>query len=1567
MSKTPLNKGTVITLDCKNTIINTEYKETFTILDVRGKGGSSFVYKVRDRSGKIYILKEFFPSYIENDNDALSREGTEIIVKDKYKDEFEKLLNKFESTYNLINNYLKSNIDAGLQNVSFVSICKGNNTCYTQMTYESGESYDRIADENVNFVFRIALAAAKAVKQFHNAGYLLMDIKPANILILRNGDEYVTDIIKLFDFDSVLDLFDIESRNRNLELTPGFAPPEAVNNASCSKKYEINETSDIYEIGAMVRNKLSGKNPVSADARHFSAGKITFSENFAGSVSPSVMKLISNFLFRTMNINQEVRFQNIEEVIKALRELVEKTRPGRIYLRDKTKNISLKFVGREKETDEIEQILSAKKAVFLKSIGGMGKTELALKFAQKYKEKYGIIQFVPFNTSLRNTLTSLDFVNFRDDKHASAEEMLKARLDLLENSDEDILIIIDGFSEPDDNLLDELIMNRNNKVRYIFTTRCDISRFPDNVYDVRPLSDDECFRLFFKYCKNGQENTDFCRYVRKLIATVGKNTLVIKLLADTVKNSVGQCDISQICRSMETSRIDEIKATVHHYYQDGNETDSKTADVLTHLLKIFNLSQLSLSQFKIINNLSLIPETGIKRTDFIVNSRFGFECTNEIEGLCQRGWIDYDEVSERYSIHPVIADLAAIVYSKNDSVFTEYDEYINLLLKISEYISAEENDSIEILNRKIALAQVFIRRSRVFVQEKQLLPAYVNLGRLYYLMCDYNGADETLKKAASLLDDNDYAQEETVIEVCTLLCKTCIAAEKCDCALDYIENAIAVAENYNQKHPDRKISMSALYLYKGEVFDSNGRYDDAIEIYKQIIENCEINANSSEIVSVARFHLGNSLSDKGEPEEAKKYFDEELLYVRKKYGEGSASEAVTLSEIAENQSAIGDYSNAIENYNKAYEILTKKFGPDHPKTKNVRYAVAGVLSFVENPINAVESAKNRVDFATKQYGRDSVQTAYAYKVISELSLQAGNVRNAFDYINKSVEIYGRNLNADNPEYATALMNKAECLYTLGQIDDAKNILFAIRDIKLHSRLDRAIFLANFISLLTLMGNLSAADEYCNEYIDIASSLACRNQHLINAYTLAGNIRIRDGRNTEALEMYKKCEKITDEMFFRDSHNPNKGICLSNIGAAYLNLGMISAADRNLSESLRILESYYPDGHQRLINVYINSGKCRYMLGKPADALDYYKKAKEMMEKLGITSGTVMLSANISLAYGRLGDYEKCYAECNEAIRKAESFGEHINPQIALIYGNYGVFKAGNGKTSEAVENIEKAIRYLETAGKTLYVETAVQYLNLGMVHFIKGNRSEMTECMEKAVAIMKENSAENDIRRIDFMRMLSLAYVFDMQYQKAKEILIEAFTLCAEKCTDVPEEDKKIRYALLFAELGKTAAYEGNTEDAVSLCTNAISICRESKHMPGDYRADCYISMGEVCILAGRKEDAEKYFEIAADICTGGKNHVKEGIINNRRGFIALLDNDTEEALKCFESAENIFSASTNSISEMMIYLFGTAIALHLGGNEIAALNKIEEADGLFQNLYNDMIEENYTNSLFFG
>lgn len=1557
MAKTPLNKGSVITLECKNSITNTEYTETFTVLDVHGKGGSSFVYKVRSRSGNIYVLKEFFPSYINGDSDALSREGNEIVVKDDCKEEFTRLLNKFESTYNLINNYLKDNIDAGLQNVSFVSMCKGNNTCYTQMTYDSGVSYDKIADENVNFVFRIALAAAKAVRQFHNAGYLLMDIKPANILVLRNGEEYVTDIVKLFDFDSVTDIFEAEDLRGSFELTPGFAPPETINN----KKYKINESSDIYEIGAMVRNRLTIKNPVSADARYFSAGKITLADKFIGSVSPSVMKLICTFLFRTMNINQEERYKNIDEVIKVLRELVEKTRPGRIYLRDKIKNPSVKFIGREKDADEIEQMLSQQKAVFLRSIGGMGKTELALKFARKYKEKYGTIQFVSFNTSLRSTLTSLDFVNFNDDEYTSPEDLLKAKLDLIENCDDDMLIIIDGFSEPDDNLLDDLIMNRNSKVRYIFTTRCDIDRYPDNVYEVKPLTDDECTQLFFEYCKTGKDNSIFCKYVKKLITTVGKNTLVIKLLADTVRNSVGQCDISEICRNMENARIDEIKATVRHYYSDGHNADAKTADVLTHLLNIFDLTQLSVPQFKIINNLSLVPESGINRREFILNSGFGFDCTNEIEGLCHRGWIDFDEETEKYSIHPVVADLAAIVYSRENSVFEEYTEYINLLLKISEYISADENDSIDVLNRKISLTQVFIRRSRVFIEEKQLLPAYLNLGRLYYLMCDYAGADETLKKAAALLYDNVFADDESVIAVYTLLCKSCIAMGKCKSALEYIENAISAAEKYNRENESRKISISALEIYKGEVFDFNGRYDDAVEIYKKIIEASERNGDTSEIVSVARFHLGNSFSDKGEPEEAKKYFDEELEYIRQKHGEGSASEAVTLSEIAENQSAVGDYDNAIENYNRAYDILTKKFGPDHPKVKNVKYAVAGVLSFVENPMHAVESAKNRVDFTVRQYGKDSVQTAYAYKVLSELTLQAGDVKSALCFINKSVEIYGINLSPDNPDYATALMNKAECLYTLGYIDDAKNILFELKDIKLQSRLDKAIFFANYTSLLTLMGNLSLADEYCNEYIDLAGSLASRNQHLINAYTLAGNIRIRDGRNREALEMYKKCEKITDDMFFRDAHNPNKGICLSNIGAAYLNLGMLSAADRNLAESLKILESYYPNGHQRLINVYINSGKCRYMHGKPVEALDYYRKAKEMMEKLGISNGSsVMLSANSSLAYGRLGEYEKCYSECKAAINKAESFGEHINPQLALIYGNYGIFKACDGNTREAVEYVEKAIRYLENAGKTLFYETAVQYMNLGTVHFMNGNRTGMSECMSKAVAIMEENSTEGDIRRVDFMRMLSLAYIFDVQPQKAKNALLEAFSLCADKCTDVPEEDKKIRYALLFAELGKVMAYVGNIEDALNFCENAVSICRINENMPADFAADCYISMGEVCIFADRKDDAKKYFDTAVNICLGGKNYAKKGIVYNRMGFLALLDNDSVEAVRCFDRAENIFRTNGKNVSEQMILLFGTGLALLLCGQNDEAEKKLEAASEMMQNIYNDVTEETY-------
>ena len=91
---------------------------------------------------------------------------------------------------------------AGLSNriLHAFQIYYGNNTLYSVMDYTEGTDYGKIGKEEIGKVIRRIRAVAMALEQYHQRGFLYLDIKPENIWIIRESD----DMVYLFDHDSVV-------------------------------------------------------------------------------------------------------------------------------------------------------------------------------------------------------------------------------------------------------------------------------------------------------------------------------------------------------------------------------------------------------------------------------------------------------------------------------------------------------------------------------------------------------------------------------------------------------------------------------------------------------------------------------------------------------------------------------------------------------------------------------------------------------------------------------------------------------------------------------------------------------------------------------------------------------------------------------------------------------------------------------------------------------------------------------------------------------------------------------------------------------------------------------------------------------------------------------------------------------------------------------------------------------------------------------------------------------------------------------------------------------------------
>ena len=685
--------------------LNSEYK----IIEEIGKGTSSIVYLAEDCSNsRLVLIKELYPKNLgifrNTDNSlvipASSNDNFEIYKS--YLREAVKLQIEFHNSDELAN----STSDAE-------RIIEYNNTLYVLMGRVVGKSYDKVTLESLNSVLKICKSLTKAISFYHLKGYLHLDIKAENVFKIKETDE----LVKLFDFDSVHKKEDIINKNCKPTYSKSCAAPE-VKKIEHGKYDEIDERSDIYSIGAMLFKKVMDRDVDTEDSRPKKRWDFTNIE-LLKTESPQAKSALTEIFRNTLARNKEYRYKSTDELIEALDKAIEIT-SNKIFLCDHNITTTTSkdyYISRADKVREIREKLENYHIAYLYGIGGIGKSETAREYAETYRNDYEVIHFTHYSIGLKETLSSLNFINL-DDKDFKLEERYNVRLNMLSKKgmyNSNTLLIIDNYNVAPDS--DEYKNNvevmkdlKKLDIHILFTTRTS----PDDnnrKIDIKELSGDNLKQLFFAVNPKDSNSEERIKQVDELIETAFRHTLTVDLVAhQTVQiERYGKKTLADYITILKNSGLNnEVKLSVYNNKDDNEKNDI----IYEHIKALFNFSSLTDNERYVMVNACLLPVSGMETAEFcefidLANYGGGGSASdwgedNTITNLVNSGWIKrVGENKERIALHPTISDVTVnelkpeITKRKCESLYLSYIEKSNpSRININKLIESKENNAI---------------------------------------------------------------------------------------------------------------------------------------------------------------------------------------------------------------------------------------------------------------------------------------------------------------------------------------------------------------------------------------------------------------------------------------------------------------------------------------------------------------------------------------------------------------------------------------------------------------------------------------------------------------------------------------------------------------------------------------------------------------------------------------------------------------------------------------------------------------------------------------------------------
>jgi len=1331
-----------------DTLVLTENK-SYQLQEVVSRGGSSIVYLActdADNSPDRYvIIKELFPRRCGIKRGA---NGT-LIIPELQRDKVKKIRLRAEREAEIVEELrddrkralekkalrnLDGKIDKNADDpangetnsdwfMSYAKPIEKYNTLYTVVTTRSGKVLSKKIEKgdfaNFNSACDCVLKILKALEPIHglNGKCLHLDIAPDNIHVSAG-----TGIFRLIDFNSAFRPGVDDLLDWNPTFKEGYSAHELAS-FEATKPLDLCPATDLYSVAAIFFELLIGRPPQADDGDSLDEWPQWISESKClTGASNRLVKETADFLLRGLSSWSKNRFESVTQMQEAIEHIKGLNEGYRLKNRPKYPNKY--FVCRKSELEGIHESLKKESYVILEGMGGIGKTELAKRYTQRYKDDYDFVQLVTFNGSLESTIaTSLSFDNFdkaMDDWYTktygdqAVSKMYEAKIAFLKKDKEDekhTLIIIDNYDPPElyDGKFDEFV---SANYRIIFTSRNALrgkARLKIGaMHDKADLLD-----LFYAYYDSPKLAPEDEATVNDIIDLVLGHTMTVMLIASTMRQ--GEKTPKEMLERLQNS-LDPRLRTEIAVDKEGLSDEDRKQVMYGHIKTLFDMEKIKpdVDYSYIMTNMALVPYEGLKKKDFY---EYALKGHYESQGHIDAYYDDLDYLIDRYwvqssdgkvSLHPVISD---VVYKDEDlspdsqkcvalieslikltkdhesETHVAWANSMSMLKLACERITDESGLTTYLLNTSAHIANSLadydmaleyyrkvsgICENILGKENPATAVAYGSMAFVYTIQGDYSKALKLDEKALAIYEkafDNNHLY---IAHTYGNMAVTYLNIGDYPKALELNEKSLAIQEKVLGKEcPD----VATTYATMADVYFKQGDYPKALSLHERALTiRKEVLGKEHPLTAATYDSMATIYSCHGNYSKALGLYEIVLAIREKVLGKEHPDVAITYNNLAINYSNMGDLSKALELHERALAIREKVLGKEHPDTAKTYGNIANIYSKRGDYLMALKLNKKALGIYEEVLGKEHPDIAIVCTNMALDYFEQGDYPKALELFQKALGINEKVLSKEHPYIVFIYNNMALSYSNMGNWPMAQEMyrkVLAIREKALgKEHPDTTNTYDSMAFVYSNMGNYSKALELCWEVLAIRKNvLGKEHPHTTATYNNIAMVYSSQGDYLMALEMYREVLAVHEKIAGKE--HPGTAITYSNMATVYLNMGDCANALRWYKKTLAIFEKVLGEEHPDIVATYDSIATVYCEQSDYPKALEWYQKVLVVCEK--VAGNEHLLTAinynNIARVYDKQGDYSNALEWYRKAMVIREKALGKDHPSVIELHDN----------------------------------------------------------------------------------------------------------------------------------------------------------------------------------------------------------------------------------------------------------------------------------------------------------